>query len=125
VAAELGVFGLAAFVFLIVRAFAAAWWTRRTMNWIYDTARRRRGPPRPDPEDGLDAHDRMFLHTHGAALVAGLTGWLVCAMFASVAFNWTFYYLLGLAVTARDVVRARRVAYAKAKALAEQEMAAA
>jgi hypothetical protein len=41
----------------------------------------------------------------------------VCALFASVAFNWTFYYVLGLAVCTRDVVKARARAYAEAKAL--------
>jgi O-antigen ligase len=125
VAAELGFVGLVTFIFLIVRAFAAAWWTRRALNWIYFTRPKRRGATTVDPEDGLDEHDRMFLQTHGAAMLACLAGWMVAATFASVAFNWTFYYLLGLAVTARDVVRARRVAYAKAKALAEEEMVAA
>jgi hypothetical protein len=28
----------------------------------------------------------------------------VCALFASVAYNWTFYYLLALAATPRDVL---------------------
>jgi hypothetical protein len=113
------------FLFLIVRAFSAAWWTRRALRWIHFTRPKRRGAAVADPEDGLDDHDRLFLESTGAALVACLAGWMVSAFFASVAFNWTFYYLLGLSVTARDVVRARRVAYAKAKALAEQDMVAA
>ena len=54
-----------------------------------------------------------------------MVGWAVCAFFASVAFNWTIYYLLGLAVTARDVVRTRERAYAKAKKLALAQEAAA
>ena len=37
----------------------------------------------------------------------GLIGWFVCAFFASVAYNWTFYYLLALIVATRDVVRGR------------------
>ena len=49
----------------------------------------------------------------------------MCALFASVAFNWTFYYLLGLSVTAREVVLARRKAYANAKAQALREAAVA
>ena len=28
-------------------------------------------------------------------MLACMAGWFVCALFASVAFNWTFYYLLG------------------------------
>lgn len=112
VAAELGVFALLTFGFLIVRAFAAAWWTRKRLAWIY--RRGRREPAPADEEDGLDAAERRFLQTTSAALLASLAGWLVCAMFASVAFNWTFYYLLGLAVASRDVVRARGRAYARA-----------
>lgn len=125
VAAELGVFGLAAFLFLIGRAVHAGWWTRRTLGWIHARRPKRKGVAAADPEDGLTEHDRVFLEGHGAAMVAALAGWLACAFFASVAFNWTFYYLLGLAITGREVVRARRVAYAKAKARAEEEMVAA
>ena len=33
---------------------------------------------------------------------AGLIGWFVCAFFASVAYGWTFYYLLALLVATRD-----------------------
>jgi putative inorganic carbon (hco3(-)) transporter len=123
VAAEIGVFGLAAFFFLIIRAFSAALWTRKRLAWIYRPRSRKRA--HADPEDGLDDHDRMFLQTHSAAMVASLVGWAVCAMFASVAFHWTLYYLLGLAVTSRDIVRNRARAYAKAKALAEEEALAA
>jgi O-antigen ligase len=123
IAAELGFFGLMAFLFLIWKGFSASLWTSRTLSWIYRKRSRRK--PAPEPEDGLTEQERVFLQTHGAAMVACMAGWFVCAMFASVAFNWTFYYLLGLAVTARDIVRARAVAYARAKALAQdQELAA-
>jgi O-antigen ligase len=138
IAAELGVFGVIAFVFLIVRAFAAAWWTRRALAWIYQRrmrprrleaiatgAKRRAVIALPQDEDGLDEHERRLLQTTGAALVACMAGWFVCSMFASVAFNWTFYYLLGLSVTSRDIIRARRRAYAIAKAQAVKETVAA
>ena len=125
VASELGILGLIPFVFLIIRGFSAAWWTRSRLSWIYRRRSRRRGEPEPEPEDGLEPDERYFLQTHGAAMVACMTGWLVCSLFASVAFNWTLYYLLGLAATARDVVRARNRAYAKAKALAERRATAA
>ncbi len=100
VAAELGVFALVAFGYLIVRAFAAAWWTRKRA--VVDLpARCRTGQAAAGAEDGLDEDERRFLQTTGAALLASIAGWFVCAMFASVAFNWTFYYLLGLAVASR------------------------
>jgi O-antigen ligase len=123
VSSELGVFGFAAFVFLVIRAFMASLWTRKHLAWIY-RRRSRKGTP-TEPEDGLNEHDRQFLQTHATAMVACMVGWAVAAMFASVAFNWTLYYLLGLSVTARDVVRRRARAYAAAKALAEEEAVAA
>ena len=123
IASEIGIFGVIAFVFLVVRAFTAAWWTRSTLSWIYRKRSRKR--PEPEPEDGLDEHERMFLQTHASAMIACMVGWTVCAMFASVAFNWTLYYLAGLAVTSRDVVRRRAKAYAKAKMLSEREALAA
>jgi hypothetical protein len=58
-------------------------------------------------------------------MVACMTAWFVGAQFGSVAFNWTFYYLLGLAVTPVGIIQARRRAYAKAKALAGREFVAA
>jgi O-antigen ligase len=125
VASELGIAGLIPFLFLITRGFSAAWWTRSRLSWIYRKRSRRRGQAPTDPEDGLDDDEREYLQTHGAAMVACMTGWFVCGLFAAVAFNWTFYYLLGLATTARDVVRTRERAYAKAKALAARQASAA
>jgi hypothetical protein len=41
-------------------------------------------------------------------MLAGLVAWVVCSFFASLAFNWTFYYVFALAVAGREVVAARR-----------------
>ena len=126
VAAELGIFGVLAFVYLIWRGFLGAWRTSRALQWIYGVRMRKGSSEKaPEPEDGLTADERLFLQTHGAAMIACMTGWMVCALFASVAFNWTFYYLLGLSVTAYDIVRARRRAYIQATALARREAAVA
>jgi O-antigen ligase len=125
IAAEIGIFGLMAFMFLIYRGFSAAWWTRRALAWTHRKIPKRRGVGRPEPEDGLEPHERVFLETTGSALVACMAGWFVCALFASVAFNWTFYYVLGLAVCTRDVVKARARAYAEAKALTGEGVVAA
>ena len=123
VAAELGICGVAVFVFLIGRTLTAAFWTQRRLSWIYRKRTRPRGVS-VEPEDGLDDDERVFLQTHGAAMVACTVGWFVSALFASVAFNWTFYYVLGLAVCGRDVVRARAKAYARLKKVARQEQRA-
>jgi hypothetical protein len=45
--------------------------------------------------------DALGQHTVG--MTAGLVGWFVCAMFASVAYSWTFYYVLALLVAGREL----------------------
>lgn len=100
VAAELGTVGLAAFGFMVFRAVAAVYRTRRLLRGGSLT---RRGAVAP----ALSAEERAILDAHSAAIAASLAGWLVCAFFASVAYNWTFYYLLALAATPRDILLAR------------------
>jgi O-antigen ligase len=124
-ASEIGIFGLIVFSFMIWRGFSAAWWTRQALSWMHRRIPKRRGRiPAAEPEDGLEPHERVFLEAHASAMVACMAGWFVCAQFAAVGYNWTIYYLLGLSVCARDVVRARRAAYAEAKALGEGAVAA-
>jgi O-antigen ligase len=98
VAAETGFFGLLAFSFLIIAAAAATVTTQRRVRYAL-----RRGAAR---DENLD-DDARALGEHMLGLSAGLIGWFVCAMFASVAYNWTFYYLLALVVAAREVARDR------------------
>jgi hypothetical protein len=43
-------------------------------------------------------------------MAAALAGWFVCALFASVAYNWTFYYLLALAIAPREFLLDRLAA---------------
>lgn len=92
VAAELGVPGLLVFGFLVVRAMTAGRQTRRLL-------RRAAAVVAPGEADALDAHAAM--------LGVALAGWFVCALFASVAYHWTFYYLLALAVAPREIVQDR------------------
>jgi len=98
VAAELGTAGLLVFTFIVFRAFLAVLQTWRLLR-----VPRRRGRDR-GPALAPDA--RATLEAHAAAIAASLAGWFVCAFFASVAYNWTFYYLLALACTPRDILRA-------------------
>jgi O-antigen ligase len=100
VAADLGFFGLSAFAFLIFCASVAASQARRLL------APRRRNAPDPLRQT-MNDHDRESLYAYATALTAGLIGWFVCSLFASVAYSWTFYYLLGLLVSTRNLVRAR------------------
>jgi O-antigen ligase len=100
VASETGIFGLAAFSFLILAAAAAAITTRRRVRLAL--AIRRGAGPHAGHDDDARALGELTL-----GLSAGLIGWFVCAMFASVAYNWTFYYLLALIVAARELARDR------------------
>jgi O-antigen ligase len=101
VAADTGIFGLAAFSFLIGCGAIAAVRARR---WLSKPRKRHAVDRlRLTMSDG----DRRWLHAYVSAMAAGLIGWFVCAMFASIAFSWTFYYLLALIVATRDLVGAR------------------
>ena len=98
VAAELGLLGLIPFLYVIGRAAQA---TRTARRALLPRARRHRaGPSQPAPAGG---RDRETLLTIATALAPAFVGWLVCAMFASVALNWTLYFILGIAVAARDI----------------------
>jgi O-antigen ligase len=100
VAAEIGVFGLAVFMFLVGRSFYVVFQTRRLLKRM-----RVRRPAGPRPE--ISAADATILDVHSAAMIASLVGWLVCAFFASVAYSWTFYYLLALAAAPSTILRDR------------------
>jgi O-antigen ligase len=106
VAAETGIAGFLVFAFLIWRAIKAAWETRRMtrdprwMSWM-------RKLHREDAARGLAEHS--------VGMQAGLIGWLVCAMFASLAYNWTFYYVLALLVAARELAERQVVMPVPAK----------
>jgi O-antigen ligase len=104
IAAETGILGLLAFSFLILRAGIAAAVTRKMLK----RPKRRRDP---DPLSAvMSATDRDTLYAHTVAMTTGLIGWFTCSMFGSVAFNWTFYYLLALIVAARELTRDRLTA---------------
>jgi O-antigen ligase len=104
VAAETGLAGLLIFSFLIVRAGMAAVQTRRML-------RRPRRAGAPDRiARALSDTDRRILYAHTIAMTVALVGWFTCAMFASVAYSWTFYYLLALIVSARELTRNRLAA---------------
>ena len=106
VAAELGIAGLAVFFYLVARAFMAPMQARRLLR---AAAPNRRQPRGPDVEP-LDEAEYQMLSLQAAAVTAALAGWFFCALFASVAYHWTFYYLLALAVAPRDYLLARAAA---------------
>ncbi|HZR22936.1 MAG TPA: O-antigen ligase family protein [Vicinamibacterales bacterium] len=100
VASELGIFGLIAFTFLVIRAYTANLMALRLMRG------RRRAPPAVT----LPEKERVILDQNAKGMLAAMVGWTICSFFASVAFNWTFYYVFALAVAGREIVQARRAA---------------
>ena len=118
VAAELGIGGLLTFGFLVARAYSASFAAARMLR----RTRRRAGPPSQrgaeDPDLGLTDDERRTLDLNTKGMLAAMVGWTVCSLFASVAFNWTLYYVLALAVAGREVLSARRAAVKAAEAAA-------
>ena len=107
VASEMGVAGLAVFLFLIGRAFLSVYQTRQLIRHARPRRGRGRAAPPGAGESALDDAGLELLDAHSAAMAAAITGWMICALFGSVAYNWTFYYLLLLAATPREMLRDR------------------
>jgi putative inorganic carbon (hco3(-)) transporter len=105
VAAELGIVGLAIFGFLLWQAITAGRATRRLLRRATGSS-----PPKSWQRQGaadvplVSADEASYLDAHAAAITAAVIGWFICALFASVAYSWTFYYLLALAVAPRDIL---------------------
>ena len=95
VAAELGVVGVLVFTFIVISGFIAV----RRAGQALRRVRRQRQARAPDPA-GVR---RQPLELYTAAMLASLIGWFAAAMFASVAYYWTFYLVLGLAAALRDI----------------------
>jgi len=134
VAADLGMFGLAIFAFLVIRAYTSSFSALRMLRASRGARRADRGlrpstgsgrpealegrnadrlrnaGQRPVPHYNLSAEDRRILEINAKGMIAAMVGWTVCSLFASVAFNWTFYYVLALAVAGRDIMLSRRIA---------------
>jgi O-antigen ligase len=108
VSSELGILGFAIFAFLMGRAFWGVWQTRRLLAKAALALARRRSSTRKAVAGApiISAYDATLLDAHSAAMAASLVGFFVCSFFASVAYGWTFYYLLVLAVAPRDMLRA-------------------
>ncbi len=103
VASELGIGGLIIFGFLLGRGMYGPIHTRRLLHRLDGG----RSHQRTGAVPALDPRERELLTAHAEALSAALAGWFVCALFGSVAYHWTFYYLLALATLPREYLLAR------------------
>lgn len=106
VASELGILGLFVFGYLIARAMRAGQQVRALLRRAIEGVR-----------PTVTALEADALGWHAAMMTAAIVGWFICALFASVAYNWTFYYLLALAVAPREILL-DRVSTARAAARA-------
>jgi putative inorganic carbon (hco3(-)) transporter len=102
VAAELGIVGLSALLFLMARAALAGRQTGRLLRRARGLTLRGRRAQGTTPVVSDD--EAEWFQGHSAAMMAALAGWFFCALFASVAYNWTFYYLLALATAPREIL---------------------
>ena len=117
VAAELGIVGLGTLLFLIGRGAIASHQVTRLLRRAGGMARRRPGGARDPEAVAVTAAETEWFRGHSAAMAAALAGWFFCALFASVAYNWTFYYLLALATAPREILLDRLGASRPVKAL--------
>ena len=97
VASELGTGGVLIFGVIVGSGFVAGVQASRALR------RARRTQKRRSKESGRWLTRCEPLEMYAAALLASLTGWLIAAMFASVAYYWTLYLVLSLAITLRDI----------------------
>ena len=111
VASELGIFGLGAFMFLVYRAAFAGRQVRKLLpRAIGLQPQPRWGPPPPPGRAVISLRDAAFFEAYSATMAAAIAGWFLSALFASVAYNWTFYYLLALAIAPRLILTDRLAA---------------
>ncbi len=118
VAAELGIGGLLTFGFLVTRVYSATFASMRMLKRTRGRAGPRAATKAPAPDLGLTDEERRTMDLNAKGIFAAMVGWTVCSLFASVAFNWTFYYVLALAVAGREVLSARVAAARAADAAA-------
>ena len=111
VGAELGVLGVVTLLFLMARGGLAGVRTQRLLRRARGVGPRGRRPrgatPIGAPAAEMDAEEIEWFEGHAAAMTAAMAGWFFCALFASVAYNWTFYYLLALATVPSAILEAR------------------
>ncbi len=99
VASELGTGGVLIFAMIVGSGFVAGVQASRLLRKARRTLK-----PRSKESDRWLAR-REPLEMYASAMLASLTGWLIAAMFASVAYYWTLYLVLGLAIALREIAR--------------------
>jgi len=102
VASELGTGGLLIFAVIVGSGFVAGVQASRALRRARQQHLRSRESSK---KSARWLAQREPLELYAAAVLASLTGWLIAAMFASVAYYWTLYLVLGLAISLREIAR--------------------
>jgi O-antigen ligase len=103
VASELGLVGVVAFGFMIWTGFAAGFFAIRQARRAAGQRRARAPADRRAPRAPFRLTDAEWVELNGAMIVASMFGWFIAAQFASVAYYWTLYFVLGIAAGLREV----------------------
>ena len=106
VASELGIFGTAVFLFLVSRAAIGARQAKRLLRLATPGRRKGRSAAAASAKSPavVTPEEAALLEAHGTTMTAAVAGWFFSALFASVAYHWTFYYLLALAIAPREIL---------------------
>jgi putative inorganic carbon (HCO3(-)) transporter len=99
VASELGTGGVLIFGVIVGSGFVAGVQASRALRRARKDRNRKRHSQ--DAARWIAQHEPLELYA--AAVLASLAGWLIAAMFASVAYYWTLYLVLSLAITLREI----------------------
>ena len=119
VASELGTGGLLIFGVIVGSGFVAGVQASRALR----RARKDRNRKRRSQEAARWIAQREPLELYAAAVLASLTGWLIAAMFASVAYYWTLYLVLSLAIALREIALRELARTGKAQRTVQAEAA--
>jgi hypothetical protein len=95
------------FMFLVARGAMAGMQVRRLLRRAGHGPSRPRRQNAPPGDASVTPAEVVWLHGHTAAMTAALAGWFACALFSSVAYNWTFYFVLALAIAPREILMDR------------------
>ncbi len=103
VASETGIVGAAVFIWLVVMACRNAFRSSRSLARLRLRRRPARAPAPRTVSGRVGDAEWQTVNLFATAMTGAVVGWIVCATFASVAYNWTFYYVFGITMATRQI----------------------
>ncbi len=124
VASESGIAGALVFLSLVWMAVRDAWSASRLLSRGRRQDKAATPPARAMKPSQLPEDQANELNLYATAMSASIVGWIVCAMFASVAYTWTFYYVFGISMAAHGIATTKAARARRPAARARGTMAA-